>query len=190
MNTRTMGGLNRECKSALMPILNILTYPDKFLRQSAKPVENIDGALQKLIGDMAATMYEAKGVGLAAIQVGNDNSMLVYDVAPRDGKHSLEVLINPMIITREGEILSEDEGCLSVPDFRANVKRAELVQVEGFDREGKPVRIEVEGLLAIVLQHEIDHLKGTLFIDHISSLKRQLYKKKIKKQMQKGDNDV
>jgi peptide deformylase len=173
-----------------MAILNILTYPDKFLRQSAKPVENIDGEIQKLIVDMASTMYEAKGVGLAAIQVGNGNSMLVYDVAPRDGNHSIEVLINPRIIEQEGEIVSEDEGCLSVPDFRANVKRSELVLVEGFDREGKPVRIEAEGLLAIVMQHEIDHLNGRLFIDHISSLKRQLYKKKIQKQIQKSDKDA
>jgi peptide deformylase len=92
-------------------------------------------------------------------------------------------LINPKIITREGEIVSENEGCLSVPDFRADVKRAAAVTVEGHDREGKPFKIDAEGILAIVLQHEIDHLNGTLFIEHISSLKRQMYKRRIKKQL-------
>jgi len=173
-----------------MSILNILTYPDKFLRQPTKPVENIDGAIQKMINDMAATMYEAKGVGLAAIQVGLDKSMLVYDVAPRDEERSLQVLINPRIVTREGETISEDEGCLSVPDFRANVKRSEFIQVEGFDSEGKPLRIETNGLLAIILQHEIDHLNGTLFIDRISALKRQFYKKRIQKQLRKSEKGV
>ena len=143
-----------------------------------------------MIDAMADTMYQANGVGLAAIQVGIGQSMLVYDVAPRDGERSLEVLINPKIVIREGEMVSEDEGCLSVPDFRSNVKRAERVLVEGFDREGRPLRIEAEGLMAIVMQHEIDHLEGKLFIDHISSLKRQLYKKRVKKQLQQGEKDV
>ncbi len=166
-----------------MSKLDILTYPDKFLNQPVKPLENIDGKVQQMIDDMAATMYEAPGVGLAAIQVGWDKSLLIYDISPRDENHSLRVLINPKIVTREGEIVSENEGCLSVPDFRADVKRAANITVEAHDREGNPIRMDAQGQLAIVLQHEIDHLNGTLFIEHISSLKRQMYKRRMKKQL-------
>ncbi len=164
-----------------MSTLTVLTYPDKFLSQSAKSVENIDGAIQNMIEDMSSTMYEAPGVGLAAIQVGFDRSIIVYDIAPRDEKRSLHVLINPKIISSEGTTISESEGCLSVPDFRADVKRSASILVEGFDRKEKPLRIEAHGHLAVVLQHEIDHLNGILFIDRISSLKRGLYKRRIKK---------
>lgn len=162
-------------------MLDILTYPNKFLSKPTKQVENIDQELQDLIGDMAHTMYEAPGVGLAAIQVGHDKSLIVYDVSPRDEERLLQVLINPRIISSEGTVISEEEGCLSVPDFRADVKRAVSILVEGIDKEGKPLRIEAEGLLSLVLQHEIDHLNGKLFIDRISSLKRQMYKKRVKK---------
>jgi len=168
-----------------MELLDVLTYPDKFLRQPAKPVENIDGELQKLIDKMAVTMYEAPGVGLASVQVGCDKSLIVYDGLPGEEESCLQVLINPTIISTEGTMLSEQEGCLSVPDLRADVKRAVAVLVEGFDREGKPVRIERDDFLAVVLQHEIDHLSGTLLIDHVSSLKREMYKKKIKKQLRR-----
>ena len=163
--------------------LDILTYPDNFLSQPTRPLDNIDGKVQEMIDQMALTMYDAPGIGLAAIQVGWDKSLLIYDVSPRDENRSLNVLINPKIITREGEILSENEGCLSVPDFRADVKRAASITIEGHDRDGKPMKIDAEGILAIVLQHEIDHLNGTLFIEHISSLKRQMYKRRIKKQL-------
>lgn len=166
-----------------MSKLEILSYPDNFLNEPTKPLENIDGQVQQMIDDMAGTMYEAPGIGLAAIQVGWDKSLLIYDIAPRDEKRDLHVLINPQIVTQEGELLSENEGCLSVPDFRADVKRAANITVEGHDREGKPIRMDAEGLLAIVLQHEIDHLSGTLFIEHVSSLKRQMYKRRIKKQL-------
>jgi len=107
-----------------MAILEILTYPNTFLLRPTKPVENIDGKIQDLIEDMAITMYKAPGVGLAAIQVGHNKSLLVYDVSPKDEERSLQVLINPKIISTEGTIISEEEGCLSVPDFRADVKRA------------------------------------------------------------------
>ena len=170
-----------------MSTLEILTYPNKFLMQPTKPVENIDGKIQELISGMADTMYGAPGVGLAAIQVGIDQSLLVYDLSPPEGNRSLQVLINPRIIDKEGEIISENEGCLSVPEFRADVKRAVSILVEALDRDGNPLRIEAEGYQAIVLQHEIDHLDGTLFIDHISVLKRQLYKKRIKKMMKKNE---
>lgn len=166
-----------------MTIFNILTYPDKFLTKPTKPVENIDESIQKLIEDMGATMYQAPGVGLAAIQVGSDKSVIVYDVSPRDQNRSLQVMINPKIISREGEMVSEDEGCLSVPDFRADVNRAASILVTGIDREGNPLRIEASGLLAVVLQHEIDHLNGTLFIDRISALKRELYKRRVYKKL-------
>jgi len=166
-----------------MPMLNIVTYPDNFLRQPTKSIEDIDGTTQKIIEDMSYTMYESKGVGLAAIQVGFDKSLIVYDVLQSEEKRSLQVLINPRIIESNGLITSEKEGCLSVPDLRADVKRAESVLVEGFDKEGKPMRIDAEGYLAIVLQHEIDHLNGILFLDHISALKRELYKRHIKKKL-------
>lgn len=173
-----------------MSILKIVTYPDKFLKQPTQSVENIDGRLQQLIDDMSETMYAAPGVGLAAIQVGVDQSLLVFDIASQeDGDRKLQVLINPRIVEKEGEILSENEGCLSVPDFRADVKRAERVLVDGFDREGKPLRMEAEGFAAVVLQHEIDHLNGTLFIDRISALKRNLYKRRVKKQMKQDGAD-
>ncbi len=168
-----------------MAILEILTYPNKFLSQPTKPVTDIDEEIRNLIEDMAATMYEEPGIGLAAIQVGYDKSLLVYDVSPRDEERSLQVLINPRIVSSEGTTISEDEGCLSVPDFKADVKRAASILVEALGREGKPLRIEAEGLLAIVLQHEIDHLNGILFIDRISSLKRQMYKRRVKKNLKK-----
>jgi len=167
-----------------MSKLQILTYPNKFLSQPTKQLENIDGKVQKMIDDMASTMYDAPGIGLAAIQVGWDKRLLIYDISPRDENRSLHVLVNPRIIAKEGEIMSEGEGCLSVPDFRSDIKRAASITVEGHDREGNPLRIDAEGLLAIVLQHEIDHLNGTLFIEHVSSLKREMYKRRIKK-MQK-----
>ena len=166
-----------------MSKLDILTYPNKTLAQKTSPLDNINGKVQKMIDDMATTMYAAPGVGLAAIQVGWDKSVLLYDVSPREESRVLHVLVNPKIITREGEIISENEGCLSVPDFRADVKRSEFVTVEGHDREGRPIRLDVEGILAIVLQHEIDHLNGTLFIERISSLKRQMYKRRVKKKL-------
>lgn len=166
-----------------MTVLDIVTYPDKFLKQPTKPVDNIDGALQQLIDDMGETMYIAPGIGLAAIQVGVDKSMLIYDISPPDEGRSLNVLINPRIVEGEGEVLSENEGCLSVPEYRADVKRFASILVEAYDRDEKALRFEAHDFLSIVLQHEIDHLNGTLFIDRISPLKRQLYARRVKKQL-------
>jgi peptide deformylase len=163
--------------------LEILTYPNRLLAKSTEPVRNIDGKFQKIIERMAVTMYKAPGIGLAAIQVGIDQSFFIYDLASQDQTPNLQVLVNPVIISKEDEILSENEGCLSVPDYRADVKRAANILVEGFDRNGKPIRLEAQGYQAIVIQHEIDHLSGTLFIDHISALKRGLYKRRIKKKI-------
>jgi len=170
--------------------LQILTYPEKFLLKPTEPLDDIDGHVQQMIDSMAETMYAAPGIGLAANQVGWGRSLLIYDIAPRDEKRSLHVLVNPRIIDSEGEILSDSEGCLSVPDFRADVKRSERILVEGHDREGKPVRLEAEGLHAIVIQHEIDHLNGKLFIDRISSLKRELYKRRVRKARRDGEKAV
>jgi peptide deformylase len=166
-----------------MTKLEILTYPNKFLHKPTKPVENIDEVIQRLVADMAETMYEAPGVGLAAIQVGSDKQVLVYDEKPAENDHRYGVIINPKVVETEGQIISENEGCLSVPDFRSDVKRAARIIVEGVDQDGKSLRVEADGFLAIVLQHEIDHLNGTLFIDRISALKRELYKRRMKKMM-------
>ena len=166
-----------------MSILKILSYPDPALRQPTDELDRIDENVQKMIDQMASTMYTAPGVGLAAIQVGWDKSVLIYDISPSEEGRSLNVLINPRIVDQEGEILSEEEGCLSVPEFRADVKRSASILVEGVDREGRPLKLEAHGMLAIVLQHEIDHLKGKLFIDHISALKKQLYTRRIKKKL-------
>ena len=169
-----------------MAILKIKTYPDAFLKQPTKPLDTINGSTQKMIDDMAETMYQAPGVGLAAIQAGFDKSVIVYDVAPRDANRDLRALINPRILEKEGSVLSENEGCLSVPDFRADVTRSASVVVVGVARDGNPVGIEAQGLLAIVMQHEIDHLNGRLFIDRISALKREMYKRRVKKQLKKN----
>jgi peptide deformylase len=168
-----------------MSPFQIYTYPDKILMQPAKLVDTIDGSIQNVIDRMACTMYEAPGVGLASTQVGIDKSILIYDISPRDEKQDLHVLINPKIISSEGEMISENEGCLSVPEYRADVKRAGIILVEGVDRDGNPIRLEAENLLAIVLQHEIDHLNGKLFIDRISKLKRELYRKRVQKQLKR-----
>ncbi len=169
-----------------MSILEIVTYPDRRLRKVSKPVKNIDGSLHSLIADMTETMHQAPGVGLAAIQVGVDKALLVYDLAPYEKEESLQVLINPRIVEGEGEFISENEGCLSVPDFRADVKRFSRVLVEGLDGEGNPRRLEADGYHALVLQHEIDHVNGRLFIDHISALKRELYKRQVRKKLKKA----
>jgi peptide deformylase len=166
-----------------MSILKILSYPDPTLRRPTDELYRIDENVQKMIDQMASTMYSAPGVGLAAIQVGWDKSVLIYDIAPSEEGRTLNVLINPRIVQQEGEIISENEGCLSVPEFRADVKRYASILVEGVDREERPLILEAHGMLAIVLQHEIDHLKGKLFIDHISALKKQLYTRRIKKKL-------
>ena len=163
--------------------MKIYTYPDPVLRSVSKPIENIDEDIQKLIDSMAETMYAAPGVGLAAVQVGVPVRLIVYDVSSKENERNLSVLINPEIIMAEDKIVFA-EACLSVVEFSADVERHAMVKVKGLDRKGKPVDIEAEDLEAVCLQHEIDHLNGILFIDHISSLKRSLYKKKLKKMME------
>ena len=164
-----------------MAILEIKTYPDSVLTQKAKPVEKFDDALRKLLDDMAETMYVAPGVGLAAPQVGVSIRAIVVDASPRDENSELIKLVNPVITFAEGKSVYE-EGCLSVPGYAAEVTRAAKICVEAFDEYGKPVKIETDTFQATVLQHEIDHLDGTLFIDHLGRLKRDMIKRKLRKQ--------
>ena len=165
--------------------MKIFTFPDSVLLSKSEAVENIDEDIQKLIDSMGTTMYAAPGIGLAANQVGNLKRIFVYDLTPKDEGRNLSVLINPEIVQAEGKIEYE-EACLSVVDFSSEVTRAAYVKVRGVDRHGNPVDVEAEGLLAVCLQHEIDHLNGVLFLDHVSNLKRAFYKKKLKKMLKKG----
>jgi peptide deformylase len=164
-----------------MAILKIKTYPDPALSQKAKPVEEFDESLRCLLNDMAETMYSAYGIGLAAPQVGVSLRVIVVDASPRVEGAELLKLVNPVITLAEGKSVCE-EGCLSVPEFAAEVTRAAKIRVEGCDEYGKPVVIETDTFLATVIQHEIDHLNGILFIDHLGRLKRDLIKKKLRKQ--------
>lgn len=164
----------------IMAILDIRTYPDPVLTQKAAPVEQIDATIRKLLDDMAETMYAAPGVGLAAPQVGVSLRVIVVDASPRVEGSQLIKLVNPVITFAEGSSVCE-EGCLSVPGVSENVTRAAKVVVEGYDEQGKPVKIETDTFLATVLQHEIDHLDGILFIDHLGRLKRDLIKRKMRK---------
>jgi peptide deformylase len=168
-----------------MALLNICTYPDPVLRQKAESVEVIDEQLQGLIDDMVETMYKAPGIGLAANQVGRPVRVLVIDLQREESEYGLIVLINPRLAEARGEVCFE-EGCLSVPEFFASVKRFEEVVVYGLDREGKEVEISAGGLLAIVLQHEMDHLDGKLFIDRLSPVTRDIFKRKWKKKQKEA----
>ncbi|MBK5941081.1 peptide deformylase [Halochromatium roseum] len=162
-----------------MALLDILTFPDARLRRTAKPVAQVDDSTRQLVDDMLETMYAAPGIGLAAIQVNVPQRVIVIDVS--DDHSQPLCLINPELIEREGDE-EMDEGCLSVPGFFETVKRAERVRVRALDRDGEPFELETGGLLAVCIQHEIDHLDGRLFVDHISSLKRQRIRKKLEKE--------
>ncbi|MGO9016138.1 MAG: peptide deformylase [Dissulfurispiraceae bacterium] len=163
-----------------MAVLEIKKYPDEVLKRKALPVERVDDSLQRLIDDMIETMYAAPGVGLAAPQVGVSKRLIVIDVSTREEKSPLIVLVNPQIIEADGFVEFE-EGCLSVPEYITLITRAERTVVKGLDRKGAPVEIEGTGLLARALQHEIDHLDGVLFIDRMSSIKREFFKKRYRK---------
>jgi peptide deformylase len=163
-----------------MAILEIKTFPDNILLQKANPVDELNGRVQRLIDSMIETMYAAPGLGLAAPQVAVGQQLLVIDVSSKEESMPLIVLVNPEIIGQDGLIDSE-EGCLSLPDFRARVRRAKTICVKAVDREGKPIEIEADGLLARAIQHEIDHLNGTLLLDKISSIRKRFFLKKIQK---------
>lgn len=168
-----------------MAVLEIRKYPDEVLKKKALPVENIDRGLQRLIDDMIETMYAAPGIGLAAPQVGISKRLVVIDASLGEEKNALIVLINPEITDTEG-FADSDEGCLSVPGYTSSIKRAGRVTVKGLDRNGKPVQIEGDGLLARALQHEIDHLDGILFVDRMSSIKKEFFKKRYLKKPAAG----
>ena len=164
-----------------MPIKPLIILPDPILRQLSKPVERVDAPLRKLADDMLATMYDAPGIGLAAIQIGEPLRMLVIDLAKEDETPAPHVFINPEVLESSDQRSIYEEGCLSIPDYYAEVERPASVRVKYLDRDGKLQEMEAEGLMATCLQHEIDHLNGVLFIDHISKLKRDMVVKKFKK---------
>jgi peptide deformylase len=171
-----------------MALLRIRKYPDPALKQNAKAVDNIDGEVNAFLDSMAQTMYAAPGVGLAATQVGDSRRLVVLDIDHQHpGKHLLK-LINPRIVEAEGSILWE-EGCLSVIDFTAEVKRASKVLVKAWTPEQNELEIEAGELQAVALQHELDHLDGKLFIDRLSRIKRELYRRKLAKMIKEGKAD-
>ena len=168
-----------------MAVREIRKYPDKVLKQKASPVATINQDLQDLIDDMIETMYAAPGVGLAAPQVGVSKRLAVIDISAKGAEIPLLILINPVILLKEGSIEFE-EGCLSLPEYTAKIERAEKVIVRAMDRKGRETEMEAEGLLAIAMQHEIDHLDGVLLIDRISPIKREFFKKRHQKKIKSG----
>jgi peptide deformylase len=172
-----------------MAILKILHYPDPFLKKPAEPVAAVDAETQSLARDMAETMYAAPGVGLAAPQVGIGRRLVVLDCSRKEEPPDLITAINPEIVYREGSV-TEEEGCLSVPEYYARVPRSAQVRVRYLDLEGHTVEREAEGLLAIAFQHEIDHLDGILFIDHLSPLKKNIFRKKYKKLLEQREEQL
>lgn len=161
-----------------MSVLNILEFPDERLRKKAVQVETVDDGIRELVDDMLETMYDSKGVGLAATQVDVHKRVIVIDVS--ENKDEPICLINPEIVEKQG-IEESEEGCLSVPGFFEKVKRAETVKIKALNRDGNSFELEADDLLAVCVQHEMDHLEGKLFVDYISPLKRQRIKKKLEK---------
>ncbi|MCB1866566.1 MAG: peptide deformylase [Chromatiales bacterium] len=166
-----------------MALLNILHFPDPRLRNKAQPVNEVDDGVRRLVDDMFETMYAAPGIGLAAIQVNVGKRVVVIDIS--EERDEPRAFINPEIIERSGQF-QMDEGCLSVPGFFETVTRANNVRVRALDRDGKPFELEAEGLLAVCIQHEIDHLDGKLFVDYLSTLKRDRIRKKLLKAEREG----
>jgi len=162
-----------------MALLNVLCYPDPRLHKVAKPVAQVDERIKKIVADMADTMYEAPGVGLAATQVDIHERILVIDVS--DEQNNLQVFINPEIIWASSEKKSWREGCLSVPEFYDEIERPAQVRVKALDIDGKEFELDADGLLAVCLQHELDHLQGKVFVEYLSLLKRTRISQKLKK---------
>lgn len=170
----------------VMAIREILEYPDPRLREVAKPVEKITPEIQTLIDDMAETMYDAPGVGLAANQIGVDLRLFVLDCAGEDEPSDFRVFINPEILEKDGQVVW-NEGCLSFPGVTEEIKRAEHVKVRALDRNGQEFVLEADGLLAVAIQHETDHLNGVLMIDKLSALKKRMMGKKLAKARVEAD---
>jgi peptide deformylase len=171
-----------------MAVRDILIIPDKRLRLESEPVKAVDKPLRALIDDMFETMYAAPGIGLAAIQIGVPKRVVTLDLAKKDEPKAPQVFINPEIVWASEEKGAYEEGCLSIPEYYEEVERPKAVKVKFLDLDLKPQEIEVEGLLATCLQHEIDHINGVLFIDHISKLKRTMVMKKFKKAAKKTES--
>jgi peptide deformylase len=169
-----------------MALLPIIALPDPLLRKPSAPVERVDDALRALADNMLDTMYEAPGVGLAAVQVGVLRRLIVADAAGKDEERRPLVLINPEILVLGSDMRVHEEGCLSIPDVRIEIERPASLKVGYLDRDGRPQELEAEGLLATVIQHEIDHLNGRLIIDFLSRLKRDIIVRKFKKQAKEG----
>lgn len=165
-----------------MAIRTILHYPDPRLREKAKPIEAITPEIEALIDDMAETMYAAPGVGLAATQIGVPWSLFIIDLAAEDEPSDLRVFVNPEFLSREGE-QSWSEGCLSFPGVTEDVKRCARVRIRALGRDGVPFELEAEGLLAVAIQHENDHLEGVLMIDHLGLLKKRIVQRKMQKRV-------
>lgn len=161
-------------------VREIVIWPDPILKEVAQPVDRVDDGIRRLLDDMAETMYAADGVGLAAPQIAVKKRVIVIDTSPRQEGQTLIHLVNPEIVRGEGE-LTYTEGCLSIPGEAEDVDRFARVWVRALDYHGKPFELEADGLLAVALQHETDHLNGTVFVDHLSSLKRELIRKRMKK---------
>ena len=164
-----------------MAIRPILTAPDPRLKAVSTDVEKVDAEIRKLAADMADSMYEADGIGLAAVQIGVPKRVIVMDLDQKDGKKNPRTFINPKIIWASEEMATFEEGCLSVPDIWDDVERPARIKAEYLDLDGKKVELEADGMLATCLQHEMDHLQGVLFIDHLSRLKRSMALKKLTK---------
>lgn len=164
-----------------MTIRPLILLPDPLLRQISKPVETVDAKLRKFADDMLETMYDAPGIGLAAIQVGEPLRMLVIDLAHEDEEKAPQIFINPQVLSHSDDFNVHEEGCLSIPDYYADVERPAIITLSYLDLDGKQHEMTADGLLATCLQHEIDHLDGVLFIDHISRLKRDMVIRKFKK---------
>ena len=161
-----------------MAILEILVYPDERLRTVAKPVDTVDDSIRQLVKDMTETMYDANGIGLAATQVNVHRQVIVMDLS--EERDQPRVLINPKVVEQNGEQVY-DEGCLSVPEYYAPVKRAESIKITALDEQGEIYELEADGLLAVCIQHEMDHLAGKVFVDYLSRLKQDRVKKKLVK---------
>lgn len=171
-----------------MALHPIVKFPTPVLKQKAGPVTSFDDKLEALVKDMAETMYDAPGVGLAAPQIGIPLQLAVIDISPKDEERRLIVLANPRIVKGEGEE-TDEEGCLSVVDYSTNVKRFTKIWVEAQNIKGEHIAFEAEGFFARVIQHELDHLNGMLFLDRISTLKRSLYVKRRKKQLRQENEE-
>jgi peptide deformylase len=164
-----------------MAVLPILTIPDPVLRKKAKPIERVDAELRRLMDDMLATMYDAPGIGLAAPQIGISRRLIIMDPSKDDVPKTPVIMVNPEILERSEEMRLHEEGCLSIPDITAEIERPAKTRVSYIDRDGKKVDMALEGIWSTIVQHEIDHLNGILFIDYLSRLKRDMIVKKFTK---------